>query len=290
MARGGTGYAWVAGRILPLGKAQVPLLDRGYLFGDGVYETMRTAGGRVFEARAHRLRLRRRAAQLGVASAWAERAFDAAERLVRHAHRNLRVELHVRVQLTTGLGPKFFAPGDTPAFTVMARPLVPYATELYRRGARLVVASQRKFRDDPTRGMKPMSFLPHALARRRAVAAGADDALLLNDAGRVCEATTSNVVAVRGHTAFAPGPSEGAVDGVTRRLLLPRLRGLRFRIRPRLTLGDLRRADEVFLTNTIGGVVPVRSIQAVARRLPASLGPVTRLLQRAYSASLHEAA
>jgi branched-chain amino acid aminotransferase len=135
---------------------------------------------------------------------------------------------------------------------------------------RLATVAWRKDPRDPLAAVKHLSYLPYLIARRQAHAAGADDALILNTNGRVCEASHSNVLAVVDGALHAPGVGEGALDGVTRRLLLDSEAVGRSTVVDRITPEALAHADEVLLTNTVGGVVPVSRVDESTR--PAGAG------------------
>lgn len=265
------GYAHVGGRVVPLAGARVDLLDRGHLLGDGVFETMRGRGGHVLHRDLHARRLANGLRLLGAPEA-GEAAWSALDEVHAAAARSAP-ELLLRLQVTTGVSEDFAGTPGRTAITAMAKPLRPYPAEAYERGISVEVAQHSK-PGGPFSAVKTVSFLPHVAARRAAHARGLDDALLLNEAGRVCEATTSNAFAVVEGEIHSPGPEESAVDGVTRGRLIERLEAESLRIHPRLAVGELSHASELFLTNTIGGVVPVRELHG--RRLPGPTGPFYR--------------
>ena len=141
------------------------------------------------------------------------------------------------------------------------RAFKPYPMQYYARGIQLVVSRQRKDSANPLCGVKTLSFLPHVAARREAHNATAHDAVLLNEHGRVAEATTSNVFALRKGVLHAPGRTEGALPGVTRKVLLELVEDAGLDLVEPLSVRDLAGAEEAFITNTTGGVVPVTMFQ-----------------------------
>lgn len=271
---------------MPLEAARVAIVDRGYLLGDGVFETMRAQDGLLLWEARHAARLRQGVEHLGLASSVAAQAMTAARDLVARVRTRLGSPFHVRLQVTTGVGERLEGAPDGSAITALARPWPGRPPAADDAGLRLVVSAVRKRRDDPLAGVKTLSFLPHVHARREGAARGAHDALLLNDAGRVCEATTSNVLAVVGPRLHAPGPPEGAVDGVTRGLLLEAAAELGLRVEGTLPLDRLARADEVLLTNTVAGVMPVGEIVGHTPALPGPRGATYRRLADAYAAQV----
>jgi branched-chain amino acid aminotransferase len=245
------GLAYVRGRVVALAEASVPLLDRGFLFGDGVFETMRVDGGRLFRLAAHMQRLRAGLRVLGMDEGVADEAEQAARLLAAESG-----DAVVRVSASTGIFEDLLQPMQ-PQVTALSRPLPIMPAERYRDGLHVVLAQHRKITTDPLAGIKHMSYLPHIHARRVAAAAGAHDALLLNQFQRVAEATTANVFARRGNTIHAPGRSEGGLDGVTRQVVLEALAAEDVVVETQLDAATLRSADEVWLTNTTGGCQPV---------------------------------
>jgi len=264
------GLAWVDGQVVDLSVARVPLLDRGHLLGDGVFETLHARAGRLLHRERHASRLERGLGLLRISSASAP-AWKAVDALLAHPRLSTLTDVYVRLQVTTGLLDEFAGQPGPYAVTAMARPWRPYPPRAYADGLHLVLAKTPKA-IGPFSSVKTTSFLPHVAAKRDALAQGADDAILLNDRGHVCEATTSNVFAVVDGDVHSPGPEEGAVDGVTRGLLLEGFQRENARVLGCLTRDELEGASEVFLTNTVAGVVPARAI--LDRKLTGPKGPV----------------
>lgn len=260
---------------MPLHRAKILLADRGHLLGDGVFETMRLLGGRVFQRDLHTTRLAAGLRGLGLGAKAARAAWRATDALAIAAEQRFGPDVRLRLQVTTGVGDAFEGQPGRFAVTALARAFQPPPRS---GGVDLVVVDAGRPLGAP---MKTTSFHPAVAARRAALAAGADDALLLNVAGRVCEATTSNVFAARDGVVHAPGPDEGALEGTTRTLVLAGLP--RANVRPRLSRADLARAQEVILTN-VGGIRAARSIDG--RRLLGARGPVFAAIQGIYDEAI----
>jgi branched-chain amino acid aminotransferase len=250
------GLGYVEGQVLDLAKATIPLNDRGYLLGDGVFETLRTVNGHVFRLDQHAERMRRSLKAIGLDDPVEEEFRAAVRALEREGHRLYGGELYLRVNISTGpMGD--FADGERGVIvTGLCRKFKPYPMQHYSRGVHLITSRQRKFSQSPLSTVKSLSFLPHVAARREAMAATVHDAILLNEHGRVAEATTSNVFARKGDTVYAPGEAEGAVPGVTRAVVLGLVEEAGLEVVERLPVDTLRTAREAWLTNTTGGVVP----------------------------------
>lgn len=274
------GLAWVDGETVDVEAARVPLLDRGYLLGDGVFETLRTVRGEPFRRRRHRRRFEDGLDALHVPSGGAGARFDrVVDELLAAGRQRFGGEVYLRINASTG-PLRDIAGADGPlVFTGIARPFTGYPASHYGDGVRLIVASPVKHRDDPLSRVKHLSYLPYVLARREAHAAGAHDALLRNDAGRLAEASTSNLFALVDGTVRAPGADEGALPGVTRDVVLEILEEEGTPVAPALGEVHLDQADEAWLSNTTGGVWSVARVAgaAVGDGRP---GPVAARLHR----------
>lgn len=274
-------HFWIDGAWLEAEAARIPVLDHGLLYGDGVFEGIRCHDGHPFRLDSHLDRLARSAAALRLQP---NRPREEIAQICRAMAARLG-DGYLRLLVTRGDGDLGVDPQSCPqARTILIGGAIAVTEAAVReRGARLITASVR--RPGPAAGearIKSLNYLPSVLARLEARAAGADEALLLNEVGRVAEASAENVLCVLGRELCTPPASEGALAGITRDVLLElaAAEGLAVRERP-LALFDLRTADEVFLSGTGAGVVPVREIDGWA--LPAP-GPVTRRLTTALEA------
>ncbi|HEX2065238.1 MAG TPA: aminotransferase class IV [Candidatus Thermoplasmatota archaeon] len=254
------GIAYLDGQTLDLATARVPLNDRGFLLGDGVFETLRTSNGRVFRLEGHAERMASGLRAVNLDAALVEEFRQAVAALVRGGVAAFGGELYVRVMVTTGPMEDFLETGRGVMVTGLAKKFKPYPMQYYSQGVHLVTSRERKDSRSALASVKTLSFLPYVTARREAHSATAHDALLLNEQGRVAEATTSNVFALRDGTVHAPGAAEGAIPGVTRSAVLELVRDAGFPVVERLETSTLRAAEEVWLTNTTGGIVPVRQV------------------------------
>lgn len=255
-ARVPDGLGYVEGKVMDLAKATIPLNDRGYLLGDGVFETLRTCNGRVFRLDDHAERMKKSLKAIWLDEPVEKEFRDAVQALVRAGRKTYGDELYLRVNITTG--PMGDLAGNERGIMVtgLCRKFKPYPMTHYSQGLHLITSRERKDSRSPLSTVKSLSFLPHVAARREAHTATVHDAILLNEHGRVAEATTSNVFARKGETVYAPGPKEGAVPGVTRGVVLDLCRDNGLEVVESLTLEDLRTAREAWLTNTTGGIVP----------------------------------
>lgn len=264
------GSAYVNGVWSAPDDASVPVHDRGFLYGDGVFESLRTRDGIPVHLDAHLTRLGTGATALGI-----ERVPDQAALadVVRQGVERAGLpDAYVRITLTRG-GPPGFDPaggGGPPGLvvTVLALPPRPHAG-----GARLALLEPAPVPADPPPGVKATgAFLRHTLGRLRARAAGADDGLWRDPDANVTEATTSNVFAVTDDVLHTP-PATVCLPGITRGdvLRLAEAEAMTTITDP-LPTAALLAADEVFLTNSVAGVQGVQRVGTT----DFAIGPVTR--------------
>ncbi|MEA3204312.1 MAG: branched-chain amino acid aminotransferase [Thermoplasmata archaeon] len=278
------GIAYVDGRTMDLATATVPLNDRGFLLGDGVFETLRTSNGRVFRLDGHAARLEAGLRAINLDGDLVGEFREAVAALVRDGAKAFGGELYVRVMVSTGPMEDVLETGRGVTVTGLCKKFKPYPMQYYSQGVDLVTSRERKDSRSALAGVKTLSFLPYVTARREAHGATAHDALLLNEHGRVAEATTSNAFALFDGKVHAPGEAEGAIPGVTRAAVLELVRDAGFVVEERLEVATLRKAEEVWLTNTTGGIVPVRQVDE--RRVGAGRGELTARLGHALEAAI----
>lgn len=270
-------------RIVPEAEALVPVTDRGFLYGDGVFETMRSYSGEIFLLKRHMERLRRSAELIGLMLPKDEAATVEAIRETLRA--NDLENAIIRVSVTRGTGPRGIDPTveTSPTFVVMAWPFTAYPAEYFERGVELIIAQTRRNSAsslDP--GIKSMNFLNNILAKGEASRAGAFDALMLNPEGHVAECTVSNIFFVRDGVVHTPSLASGILAGMTREHVISMARGLGHSLKEGLYAPDeLFSAHEVFLTGTSIEVLPVRRVDDA----DFAVGHVTKGLMAAYRES-----
>ena len=277
-------HLWLNGRLLPADAARIDPTDRGLLLGDGLFETVRAAGGRVPLLARHLARLRDGAALLGIPVPYADEEFGTAAGELLRA--NGLVAGAVRLTLTRGPALRGLPPPAEPTPTVLiaAFPAAPASPPL-----RAVVATvTRRDEGSPLSRVKALSYLDSILALREARARGADEALLLNTQGRLACATTANIFLVTAHGELVTPPlGEGVLPGTTRALALKLALRLGLGAREAvLTPGDLASAAEVFVTSSQRLLTPLVAVEGrpvgtgapgpVAARLLAALLEATR--------------
>lgn len=261
---------WLNGAILPAAAARIDPADRGFTLGDGLFETIRVAGGEPAHLVRHLHRLRAGAVVLSLAIGQTDAELAEAVALTLRA--NGLTEAAVRLTVSRGPAPRGVAPPATanPTVLVTAGPLPP-ATGPVRAVISKVV---RRNEMSPLCRVKSLSYLDGVLARLEAAERGADDALLLNTQGRVAEATAANAFILRGGALATPPLADGALPGIMREVLIERCGATEM---PLLT-EDLLGADAVFLSNSLG-LRPLASLDE--RPLGARPDAIAALWQRA---------
>jgi aminodeoxychorismate lyase len=275
---------WLNGTFLPADEARVSIFDRSFLYGDGLFETVRVYANRPFLWAEHLARLHAGAAllKLRVPNSDAELSAAAAELLARNAMPDSLLRLHV----SRGVGRRGYSPrgADCPTVILSQHPVTP-SDPAKPVTWKLVTASLRLPAHDPLTAVKSASKLLHVLARAEAEDLGADEALLLNSAGDVAEATSGNVFWLADGRLFTPPVTDGALAGVTRAWVLRLAAELGLSAAEQSgTPDDLRAAEGVFLTLSSLEIVPVSHLDGVELRS----SPVIRRLHEAYQASVRQ--
>lgn len=247
------------GNLMGADEARISVFDRGFLYGDSVYEVVRTYQGVPFELDAHLARLESSARRIGMRLPAPLETF-AAEVAQTHAASG-NDDSYVRIVSTRGSGPLGLDPGlaENPVRMVIAMPLSPPAPEVYRDGAAVALVSvRRNLRDAIDPQAKTGNYLNSVMALAEAKQRGAYEAVMLDHRDYVTEGASSNVFAVMGDRVLTPPLDVGILEGITRSVVLKvcAKAGLRVLELP-LTEAALLTADEVFITSSIREIVPI---------------------------------
>lgn len=272
------------GDIVNEEDAHISILDHGFLYGDGIYETMRSYLGIVFKFEDHLKRLYRSAQLIGLDIPMTHEDIKAA--VYETLKANEFKDAYIRITISRGPGPIGLDPGlcKTPTIVIMAREFKNYALELYKEGVRLIVAkTRRNLRDALDPRIKSLNFLNNILAKREAIAAGAYEALMLNHESKITECTVSNIFFVKDGNLCTPSMECGILDGITRSHVIGLASKLDIPLREdEFTTDYLFKASEVFITNTTMEVMPVSRVEHRAFRV----GETTLNLLKAYRESV----
>jgi len=275
----------VNGRIVDEHEAVISVFDHGFLYGEGIYETLRTYNGRLFLYDRHMRRLRNSARMIELVIPFTD------EELARHVSDTIGAmkldgkEAYVRVLVTRGVGELSYDLKATPrpSWVVIVKPLVEPPSEIYERGCKVVLVDV--VRNHP-KAVNPMiksnNLMNQAFAAQQAFQRGAFDGVMRNNRGELTECATSNLFLVRNNAVLTPPIECGLLPGITRELLFEVGRNAGIEVREQvLRDGDLFRADEAFLTSTTREIVPIVDVdeRAIGNGKP---GAVTRRLLKAF--------
>jgi branched-chain amino acid aminotransferase len=277
---------YVNGAVVPEERATVSVFDHGFLYGEGIYETLRTYGCEPFLFERHLARLRHSARLMSLDVPHSDADLGRIVRQTLAAHPGLD-EAYIRILVTRGVGELSYSltACAAPTLVVIVKPLVPPPDATFTDGIRIAVVGVRRNHPDALNPMiKSNNLLNNALAMQEAYRAGADEALMLNQAGDLAECSQSNIFVVRGGRAITPPLSAGLLPGITREFVLELAEGAGVpAAESRLTPDDLFAADEVFLTGTTREITPVVAVDGrpIGGGTP---GVVTKRLMEAFRA------
>jgi aminodeoxychorismate lyase len=251
---------YLNGQLVSTATASVSVFDRGFLYGDGLFETLRVTDGRPCRWLRHLSRLERGADFLRIPIP------TGASELLAHVQEliviNAMPDAVVRLVLSRGSGPRGYSPRDTnaPSLVISTHPRLIHDDTRPPRWA-LVTSRVRVAPDDPLTRFKTCNRLPYVMARMEAEESGADDALLLNTRGQIVDSSCANIFWSKDGVIHTPPIASGALDGITRTALLETAARLNIETSECDVMpGQLRESDGVFLTLSTLGVVEVSSI------------------------------
>jgi len=271
---------YLNGSLMPSSQASISALDYGFLYGYGLFETMRAYEGQVFRLDRHLSRLAGSAEILGV-------PIDVSVLKVAVVDTIRANKLgNARVRITVSIGEGGMIPDSTtcnkPTVLVMAGQYQPYPERVYQEGFRAIVPSVRRNSQSPLSRLKSANYLESMLARQEARAAGVDEALCLNEKGILAEASMSNVFVVTDDIIITPACGSGILLGITREAILELAPQLGINTQEHdIKLDELFQAQEAFLTNSLIEVMPLAEVdgKSIGSGRP---GPLTRKLMAGY--------
>jgi branched-chain amino acid aminotransferase len=269
----------------------ISVFDRGFLFGDAVFEVLRTYDGVPFAQAEHLARLARSCALLGL-DAPLEHVPSELATAVRRCRAAGAADCYVRLVVTRGEGPLHLdpAPCRRPRRLVIAAPLLPLSASLASGVSMATVRAHRAADGTEASAAKVTAYVGNLLAYVEARRRGAYEALLTTETGEVLEGHSSSFFVVRGGRVETPPASMGILPGITRAMIARAAAGLGIPFVERVLVpSEIHRADEAFLTSSLREVVPVIGIDGVAVGA-GTPGPVTQALAAGYRALVRAAA
>lgn len=292
------GQVWLDGQLIPAAQATVSVMDHGVLYGDGVFEGIRSYTGKILKLRTHLQRFFESAKAIRLDLPYS--ADELADAIRETLNANGRADGYIRLAATRGVGSMGLNPflSPTPSVFIITCNLKMYPQELYDHGMKVITSSV--MRNHPAAlspRIKSNNYLNNILAKIEAIDAGCLEAVMLNPQGLVAECTGDNIFIVKRGILITPPLHAGILEGITRNLVidLARENGLEVR-ETDLTKHDLYTADEMLLTGTGAEVIAVTEIDN--RKIgpahdPQALGkpgPITLRLNKAFREMLADGA
>ena len=285
-------WIFLNNRFVKQKDAVVSVFDHGFLYGDGVYETIRSYGNRIFMRDQHLARLRRSADAIGLTIPIPEKDWPGLlhEAMERNGVGNDGIDAYLRITISRGGGEIGLDPALclTPTVVIMAKPLHPPARQQYEQGVSVIVAqTRRNLPSALSPHIKATNFLNNILAKREAIAAGVFDSVLLNWQDHVAECTVSNLFWVKAGAVVTPSLDCGILDGITRDIVITLAREAGLLVQEgHFGIDALLQAEECFLTNTSMELMPVTIIdhRPVGSGKP---GIITNQLQTQFVVNRH---
>jgi branched-chain amino acid aminotransferase len=275
---------YIDGKYYPKSEAKISVYDHGLLYGDGVFEGIRAYNGIVFKLKEHIDRLYRSAHPIFLKIPMTKEQLT--EAVLETLRKNNLTNAYIRLVVTRGVGDLGLDPRKCPKATIIiiTEPLLQlHSPDKLENGISTVITwVRRNSVDSATHEMKSLNYLNSILGKIEANNIGADEAICLDKTGYVCEGVGENIFIVREGKLLTPPLSSGALDGITRTLIIRLAKKLGIEVTERnITPNELFTADEVFFTGTAAEVAPIREVN---RRLIGSgkPGPVTKRIMQEF--------
>jgi branched-chain amino acid aminotransferase len=271
---------YVNRKLVPAKEAVISVFDHGFLYGDGIYETMRVYDGVIFMLDEHLRRLYRSASLIGLTVPLDTDSLKTSiyDTLMANSLKNA----FVRLTVSRGYGPIGLDPDlcPEPTIVIITQEMKDYPKSFYEKGINLIIPdTRRNFKEAINPQIKSLNFLNNILAKIEAKKKGAYEVIMLNVYGKLTEGTVCNVFFFKDGVLCTPSLECGILDGITRRVVIDlALRdGLKVK-EDEFTKEDLYSAEEVFITNSTMEVMPVSKVDDQKY----AVGNITKLLHKAY--------
>jgi len=276
-------WIYMNGAFVPRDEAKVSVFDHGFLYGDGVFEGIRVYDGVVFRLRDHIKRLYDSAKSILLDIPMTPEEMEAA--VVATVRKNGLRDAYIRLIVSRGVGDLGLDPRTCtrPQVVIIVSQIRLWPKELYERGIRVVtVPTRRNTPDALNPKIKSLNYLNNVLVKIEANLAGVAEALMINQDGYVAEGSGDNVFIVRRGVLFTPPGYVGALEGITRQVVMELAQDLGYTVKEEpFTRHDVYVADEVFLTGTAAEIIAVVEVdgRTIGNGMP---GPITRRLTEAF--------
>jgi branched-chain amino acid aminotransferase len=280
---------YLNGNILDEDKAKISIFDRGFLYGDGIFETARSYDGIVFRLKDHLDRLYSSMKSLKIRQALAKKETEKA--VYKLLSVNNLVDASIRITVTRGISMHRgfnISQNEVANTIIVATPFSPRPVKFYNKGIKVDITRFRKNSQNLITRFKALNYLESVIVRNEAVPKGSFETLFLNENAYVCEGTVSNIFMVKGNRLMTPSLDCGILPGIARKIVLESTSyaGLG-KEEGRFTEEDLKNSDEVFVTNSLIEIIPVVKIddKQIGNGKP---GTVTHKLHSLYKELVRE--
>lgn len=252
----------INGKFYTKDKAKVSVLDRGFLYGDGVFETMRVYNGHIFALNEHLKRLRNSAKTILLVISRSDEEIKT--ELFRTLEKNKLKNAILRISFSRGISDRKINVGNCikPSMIIIALKFHPYPESFYKDGVNVIISKKIiRYSGSFQSGIKSSNYLPNILLKSEAFESGAFDALTLNENGYILEGSVSNFFIVKNRVLITAPLKAGILPGITRKIVLKLAKKSGIKVEEKMFKTPLiYKADEAFLTNTSIEVLPVKIV------------------------------
>ncbi|MFQ5688229.1 MAG: aminodeoxychorismate lyase [Candidatus Scalindua sp.] len=275
-------YIFLNGKIIPDRERCISSGDRGFLYGDGIFETLRSYKGEPFKLTEHLERMRCSAEKLKITSVYSNA--EISESITKLLEKNSVQDAYIRITLSRGEGGSTLQMSDNlrPTILIQVKPFTPYEKKLYEEGMSLAVSGHRRSTTSPIYSHKTTNLLTSILLKEEAKDKSAHDSIVLNTDGYVAECIVSNIFMVKDGSVVTPSLDTNILPGITRKTVLEICKNSGISAREEcFEIETLIKAEEVFITNSLMEIMPVSRIED-NKIGKASPGEITQQLMSAY--------
>lgn len=280
---------YINGSFFAESQAKIGINEGGFLFGNGVFETMRTYSGSIFKLSQHLKRLLDSCRFLNIPLKETEGELE--EKIEKSLKINQLFPAYVKVIVSSGEhGNSLTSLGSHPNLIIIVRKFAPYRRALYQKGFTGIVVGLRRNAFSPLPWHKSLNFLENLLAKREAENKGGEEAIFLNSEGYLAEGATSNIFLVKDEKVITPSLHSGILSGITRQTVLEICATLRIPLEQRkVELEELLRAKEAFFTNSLMEIMPLTRVNShcIGAGKP---GRITEKISQEYKKQIRAAA
>ncbi len=269
-------------KIIPDTEGSISITDRGFLYGDGIFETIRSYNGTPFKLNEHIERLRNSSGKLKIVFEYTNS--EIGDNIKALIEKNNIQNAYIRITLSRGTGGSGLGISDNhrPTLLIQAKPFIPYEAKLYDKGMVLVVSKSRRSTSCPISYHKTTNLLKSIMLKEEAKTKSANEVVIINTDGFVAECVVSNIFIVINGRVITPSLDTNILPGITRRTVLDICNNSSIPAsEEHFTKEKLIKADEIFITNSLMEIMPVSMIDGykIGKALP---GEITQQIMNAY--------